>query len=110
MYQLKSNNQIYSLSRSIFQSKVETEVCVMGGKGGCTILQTFGGGAGVLIVERDMRDILEIPPGELLPPSLDNVGLCRPALDRVGLELLPPICMSDASSSSITSSSIATLQ
>ena len=82
----------------------------MGGKGGCTILQTLGGGAGVLIVERDMRDMLDIPPGELLPPSLDKVGLCLPALDRVGLVVLPPICIKDESSSSITSSSIATLQ
>ena len=83
----------------------------MGGKGGCTILQTLGGGAGVRIVERDMRDMLDMPPGELLPPSLDRVGLCLPALDRVGLELLPPcICIKDVSSSSSTSSSIATLQ
>jgi len=84
-------------------------VCVIGGKGGWTILHTLGGGAGVLIVERDMRDMLDIPPGELLPPSLDKVGLWRPALDKVGLER-PPICIIEVSSSSITSSSIATLQ
>ena len=106
-----SKNLVYSLSSSIFQSKVETEVWVMGGKGGCTILQTLGGGAGVRIVERDMRDMLDMPPGEVLPPSLDRVGLCLPVLDRVGLELLPPcICIKDVSSSSSTSSSIATLQ
>jgi hypothetical protein len=81
----------------------------MGGNGGWIILHTLGGGAGVLIVERDMSDMLDIPPGELLPPSLDSVGLCRPALDRVGLER-PPICIIEVSSSSITSSSIATLQ
>ena len=81
----------------------------MGGKGGWIIFHTLGGGAGVLIVERDIRDMLEMPPGELLPPSLDSVGLCLPALLSVGLER-PPICIKDVSSSSMTSSSIATLQ
>lgn len=84
-------------------------MCVIGGKGGWTIFQTLGGGAGVLMVERDINDMLDIPPGELRPPNLDKVGLCRPVLDGVGL-IRPPICIIEPSSSSITSSSIATLQ
>ena len=40
---------------------------VMGGKGGRTILQDLGGGAGVLMVDLDMSDILEIQPGDDRP-------------------------------------------
>ena len=68
---------------------IETLVLVMGGKGGWTNLQDLGGRAGVLMVDLDIRDMLEMQPGDDLPPAL-------PSRLR--------------SSSSITSSSMATLQ
>ena len=74
-------------------------MCVMGGKGGCTSLQVLGGGAGVrAAVERDIRDMLEMQPGDWRPPSRDSVGLPRPTASEL------------RSSSSMTSSSMATLQ
>ena len=42
----------------------------MGGKGGWMILQDLGGGAGVLMVDLDISDMLEMQPGEDLPPTL----------------------------------------
>ena len=62
---------------------------VMGGKGGWTILQDLGGGAGVLTVDLNMSDMLEIQPGDDQP-------------------LTPLIRLS--SLFSITSSSVGTLQ
>lgn len=62
---------------------------VIGGKGGWMILQDLGGGAGVLIVDLDISDMLEMQPGEERPPTLP---------------------MRLRSSSSTTSSSMATLQ
>jgi len=53
----------------------------MGGKGGCTIRHTFGGGAGVLIVVRDMDDMVDIeerPPGDVRPPIREEGELQRP--------------------------------
>ena len=51
----------------------------MAGKGGGTILQVLGGGAGVLVlVDLDIKDMLEIHPGEFRPPSRDKVGLPLP--------------------------------
>ena len=61
----------------------------MGGKGSWTIFQDLGGGAGVLTVDLDMSDMLEIQPGDDQPPT-------------------PLIRLS--SLSSITSSSVGTLQ
>ena len=61
----------------------------MGGKGGWTILQDLGGGAGVLTVDLNMSDMLEIQPGDDQP-------------------LTPLIRLS--SFFSITSSSVGTLQ
>ena len=61
----------------------------MGGKGGWTILQDLGGGAGVLTVDLDLSDMLEIQPGDDQP-------------------LTPLIRLS--SFFSITSSSVGTLQ
>jgi len=78
-------------------------VCVMGGNGGCTIRHTFGGGAGVLIVVRDMDDMVDIeerPPGDVRPPIREEGELQRP----------PSTCARMGSSSSMTSSSMATLQ
>lgn len=94
---------IYSLSSRSFQSKVDTEVCVMGGKGGCAMRHTLGGGAGVLMVVRDMDDMVDIeerPPGEVRPPIREEGELHRP----------PSTCVRRGSSSSMTSSSMATLQ
>lgn len=90
----------YSLSRSSFQSKVETEVWVIGGKGGCWMRHTFGGGAGVLMVLRDMEEPM------VMDDIVDMVGELRPPRRGGG----DPRPSGTASSSSTTSSSIATLQ
>ena len=50
-----------------FQSNVLTEVWVRAGKGGATILHSRGGGAGVLMVDLDIRETLETAPGEIRP-------------------------------------------
>jgi len=75
----------------------------MGGKGGCTMCHTLGGGAGVLIVVRDMDDMVDMeerPPGDVRPPIREEGELQRP----------PSTCARIGSSSSMTSSSMATLQ
>ena len=109
MYPCHINEPLpHSLSRSSFQSKVLTLVCVMGGKGGWAILQVLGGGgAGVRAmeprlvearVERDIRDIEDTQPGEERPaPPILELGVGEPR----------PL---SSSSSSTTSSSMATLQ
>ena len=78
------------------QSNVATDVCVRAGKGGATNFHSLGGGAGVLMVDRDISETLETPPGEDRPPYLEGVGLLCPYIS--------------SSSSFTTSSTTATLQ